>query len=307
MKIAAAVVTFNRLEKLKKCMAAFESQKKHPDYLIVVDNASTDGTHEWLQAWKKTPSEHYRKILITGRKNHGGAGGFYIGLKKALALDVDWIYAADDDAYPDQDAFACFRSFVHSHPCDQYAAIAAAVTEDGEYSLGHRRNLTRTFLHIKEENIRLEKYEQAYFEFNIYSFVGVFLNRKKLEKAGLPQKEYFIQWDDTEHSIRMNHQGKMICVPSIKVEHKFESSPHAGFQWKDYYGTRNRMDAIRRNFPKRYYIAMSLKRVVDILHAWLCEDEDFAKLFTAAVFDAWRGKLGLHKTYKPGWLPEKDR
>ena len=307
MKTAAVVVTFNRLEKLKICLNAFDNQKKHPDYLIVVDNASTDGTHEWLMSWLYERTKGCKKILLTGKKNRGGSGGFYIGLKKALTLDADWIYAADDDAYPDENAFAEFYAFCSSHPCDDYAAIAAAVTDHGGYSLGHRRIMTKGLFQIRESVVKPEAYKQDYFEFNIYSFVGVFLNSKKLEKAGLPQRDYFIQWDDTEHSIRMSKQGKMVCVPAIRVEHAFEFSPHAGFQWKDYYGTRNRMDAVRRNFPKRYFIFMSLKRIVDLIHVRLFEDKDFAGLFTAAVFDAWSGRLGLHKTYRPGWLPDKDK
>ena len=129
MKIAAVVVTFNRLEKLKICLNAFDNQKKHPDYLIVVDNASTDGTHEWLMSWLYERTKGCKKILLTGKKNRGGSGGFYIGLKKALSLDADWIYAADDDAYPAENAFAEFYAFCSSHPFDDYAAIAAAVTD----------------------------------------------------------------------------------------------------------------------------------------------------------------------------------
>ena len=48
MKIGAVVVTFNRLSKLKLSLEKFEEQIHIPSYIIVVDNASTDGTSEYL-------------------------------------------------------------------------------------------------------------------------------------------------------------------------------------------------------------------------------------------------------------------
>ena len=44
-KIGCVIVTFNRLEKLKKALAAYDKQEVKPKYIVVVDNASTDGTN----------------------------------------------------------------------------------------------------------------------------------------------------------------------------------------------------------------------------------------------------------------------
>ena len=51
-KIAAVVVTYNRLNKLKKALLSYENQLHKPDYMIIVDNASNDGTPEWLNEWQ---------------------------------------------------------------------------------------------------------------------------------------------------------------------------------------------------------------------------------------------------------------
>ncbi len=55
--IGAVIVTFNRLEKLKKALASYEKQTLLPEYIIVVDNASNDGTKEYLEEWKKEKRE----------------------------------------------------------------------------------------------------------------------------------------------------------------------------------------------------------------------------------------------------------
>lgn len=50
-KVAAVVVTYNRLEKLKKVLASLESQTRLPQMLVIVNNAATDGTAEYLKEY----------------------------------------------------------------------------------------------------------------------------------------------------------------------------------------------------------------------------------------------------------------
>ena len=52
-RIVAVVVTCNRKEMLKQCVESLLLQKASCDVLIV-DNASTDGTAEYLKTLKKT-------------------------------------------------------------------------------------------------------------------------------------------------------------------------------------------------------------------------------------------------------------
>ncbi len=72
--VAAIVVTYNRLELLRQCVEALRAQTAACDILIV-DNASTDGTANWLAS---QPDLHCRN---TG-SNLGGAGG--LSLRDAL-------------------------------------------------------------------------------------------------------------------------------------------------------------------------------------------------------------------------------
>ena len=98
--IGCVVVTYNRLEKLKNTLRCYESQGLLPRYVIVVDNASTDGTYEYLEEWKKE-RELFDKIVIHSEENGGGSGGFYLGEEESLKRDADWVMLADDDAYPE--------------------------------------------------------------------------------------------------------------------------------------------------------------------------------------------------------------
>ena len=79
-KVAAVVVTYNRIELLKECLEALEKQN-YPCDILVVDNASTDGTEEYISALiNKYKNLYYQN---TGA-NIGGAGGFNFGMRWAV-------------------------------------------------------------------------------------------------------------------------------------------------------------------------------------------------------------------------------
>ena len=90
-RIAAVVVTYNRLPLLRRCLAALAACRAAcPGAALdiwVVDNASTDGTAAALAAWQD-PGLHY---CNTGR-NLGGAGGFAWGLRAAAAETYDFYW-----------------------------------------------------------------------------------------------------------------------------------------------------------------------------------------------------------------------
>ena len=93
MKIGAVVVTYNRLDKLKKALESFEKQLYLPAYVIVADNASTDGTAQYLRQWQKEDAG-FKKIILTMESNMGGSGGFYAGIKRAMEQEADWIWVS---------------------------------------------------------------------------------------------------------------------------------------------------------------------------------------------------------------------
>ena len=83
MKIATIIVTYNRIELLKKSISAHLSQSKQSDVILVVNNASTDGTAIYLSELEN----RFKNIRVVNLKeNTGGAGGFYHGLSFLLVL-----------------------------------------------------------------------------------------------------------------------------------------------------------------------------------------------------------------------------
>lgn len=98
-KIAAVIVTFNRKELLFQCIDCLENQTVGKPDILVIDNASTDGTGEDLVQLVRSGRINY---FNTG-ENLGGAGGFSFGIERAAELGYEYIWLMDDDtmAHPD--------------------------------------------------------------------------------------------------------------------------------------------------------------------------------------------------------------
>lgn len=89
---AALIVTYNRKELLKQSIEAL-LRSETPCDIIVIDNASTDGTETALEPFIGSGRISYHN---TGA-NLGGAGGFNFAIKTALKQGYEYMWIMDDD------------------------------------------------------------------------------------------------------------------------------------------------------------------------------------------------------------------
>lgn len=312
MNVGVVIVTYNRLEKLEKALLSYEKQTIIPKHILVINNNSTDGTKEYLEQWLKIENK-INKRVINLDKNTGGSGGFYEGLKHIIDVECDWVWVADDDAYPAKNAFEIAKKYIDEQDdINKISAICGTVYKgDGKtIDCSHRRKIyTSLFNRIKQPYSKEKNYQQSEFEINGFSYVGTLINKEKLKQTQLTKKDYFIYYDDTEHSYRLSKLGKIICVPSIKVTH---DAPHSDMReivkWKLYYLVRNTLDFIKSNFDDKYFkeqcIEVPLKFKVAVLLYGKNKKYGY-QMINEAVKDAKAGKTGLHEIYKPGWNPDK--
>jgi len=118
--LVAVVVTYNRLDQLQQTVARLlETPALFLTAVVVMDNASTDGTKVWL-ATLNDP----RLLVVRCARNLGGAGGFEKGLRLITKqFDPDWVVVMDDDGRPAPGALEAF----HGQDLQGWDAVAAAV------------------------------------------------------------------------------------------------------------------------------------------------------------------------------------
>ena len=209
--VCAFVLTRNRRELLVECVRALLSQTHPVDAVVVLDNASTDGTEAHLRAEGLLDDARVR--FERREVNTGGAGGYREGVRLGVEAGRDWVWLMDDDAEPRPDALE--RLLAAAEPGDA-AVCSAVVHPDGSIDLQHRCRMGRFIVPLPDsayEPGRREEVECA-------SFVGLLMRTSAARSAGLPIAEFFIGYDDAEYSLRLREHGRICLVPESEILHK---------------------------------------------------------------------------------------
>ncbi|MCC6002097.1 MAG: glycosyltransferase [Pararhodobacter sp.] len=250
LRLVAVVVSHNRLEHLKETLRCLlDAPAAQLAAVLVVDNASDDGTEDWL-ATQHDP----RLQVLRSSVNLGGAGGFETGLRHAVAeMAPDWVVVMDDDARPAPGALSAF----HAMNLEGWDAVAgAAYHPDGTICemnrptynpFWHKRVFMRSLLGGGRDAFHLGTDDYAVTGLRRVdgaSFVGLFLNVRVFERTGFPEGRLFLYGDDAIFTMRLTRSGHRIgFCPSLRFEHDSSTyttqDPRIRPLWKVYYYHRN--------------------------------------------------------------------
>ena len=305
MNLAALVVTYQRHNQVRTTVERLLDTPV--ERVLVVDNGSRDGTREWL-AGLGDP----RLRLHLPAANLGGAGGFEAGLRRLVAEDdPDWIVTMDDDARPLPGAI---EAFLDRAPWDWDAVSAAVYRSDGgicemnrptinpfwdigtflRTSLASMSGQSRQGFHIPDS-----AYGDGAREIDATSFVGLFLSRGAIARAGYPDGRLFIYGDDVLYTLSLRKAGLRIgFVPDLHFEHDStpgrEGAPGRYVPvWKAYYNARNGLRVYRSAAGAMFVPAMAF-----VLAKWLlagrhygAERRVYYRLLWHGLRDGVRGRL----------------
>lgn len=309
-KIAVVLVTYNRLDKLKTALNCYEKQTYVPKKIIVVDNASTDGTVDYLKSWGMAKGNCGREVVFL-KSNTGGAGGFGSGLDRVLAeaesgdLAADWVMVSDDDAFPRMDAIEALISYYSNLDEDlknSIATLSSAVINNGEIHEAHRSRIEKNLFRMRFVGVSKNEYRQESFDLDLFSYVGTMIKIEALKKAGTTNKMLFIYGDDNEHSLRLKKYGRLVCVPKSIYIHDTPGVEIRKIGWHNYYNRRNQLYIMNKYFPKKYLFFRIIKRYLADESFFSRHTKQEKKLFRVARKDALKGKLGIHDVYCPGFV-----
>lgn len=300
-KIAIVVVTFNRKALLGACLLSLFRQSHGAYHIIIIDNASTDGTKDYLEQnnWLQKPNIE----LITLEDNAGGAGGFSFGLQFACSRGFDWIWMMDDDAAPH--TYALEEIVLSANdPANIYGSLAV---ENGLTSWPTVVIAPPLGSISQADDVPNNSCVQ------FLPFLGFLIHRSLVEKIGLPDAGYFIAADDVEYCIRAQKQGAKIIVSSkSRIEHP-KSHPYkakilgktinclALVPWKRYYDTRNRLLTAKKHHGIRLLTQTIPGSFLRFLSTLIHEPNKLAQshAFFAGMVDGILGRKGRrHSNWK---------
>lgn len=206
-KVLAVVVTYNRKALLLECIDALLAQDFSDLDILIVDNASTDGTGDAV-------APYLDKIIYqnTGA-NLGGAGGFQFGLRFAAENGYDYAWIMDDDCIPYPDSLSTLFSATAS--LGRYGYVASKVMwTDGSLC---NMNIPRD---RELKSIDFSAYSTDLIPSGAATFVSVLFPVSVIREVGLPIKEFFIWADDLEYTRRISLRFPCYVIPSSVVLHK---------------------------------------------------------------------------------------
>jgi len=219
-----ADMTLSAAEATRKALAGLDAT------LLIVDNASGDGSFEKISAvvqkrkWKAT-------YVIQSGRNGGFGAGNNVGIREALARhDPDYFYIQNSDAFPEKDAIAKLVVALEADPRAGFAC-SKLHREDGENSItafnfpsilgelegGARFGPLSRLLHRSRIPIDLPTSTTPV---GWSAGASMMIRRATLDEVGLFDETFFLYFEETELCLRAKRAGwHCLFVPSSEVCH----------------------------------------------------------------------------------------
>ena len=256
--VTAVVVAYNRRDLLAEALRALALQTRLVDSIVVVDNASSDGSAAVARGVAPAAD------IVSLARNTGGAGGFAIGIERAATRhSADLVWIMDDDTIPSPKALSHLLAARAQHAGTPAVVASKVIWTDGtEHPMNtpRRKPLARR----REAQAALAV---GCIPVRSASFVSLLVDIDSVRKHGLPLAAYFIWNDDFEFTGRLLRRGIGLFCPQSVVLHKTRvlGSTDVDPGPRFFYEVRNKLWLFRRSTAlsateKTVYIGASVVR-----------------------------------------------
>lgn len=303
--VASVTVAYNAAGVLSRQIEALLSQKHSLREIVVVDNASTDGTVAML-------AERYPQVTVLRMpENLGAAGAWAAGLAyAALEKKHEWVWTFDDDSVPPPDSLAVLLDGINSlNGMQTEVGIIAPMPVHRQTGTCYPPLLWRDgFVKPTADEMR----QPLWFADSVIAS-GSLVRREVVERIGLPRADFFMDFFDFEYSLRARAQGYKIAVVSqAELGHEIGAARVVRFPWhsrlwtnqppyREYYFSRNLAYLAWWLYPKRstqrYVTRFLAQRGIQVLLFGSKKLPCLLRMFQG-FHDGVRGRLGIRM--RPG-------
>jgi hypothetical protein len=296
-RVAIIVLCYNGIELTLACLASLRHLTYANAEIVVVDNASHDGTPEKVRA-------HFPAVTVleTGA-NLGYAEGNNVGMRYALAHGADYALLLNNDTEVAPDFLSVLINVAETEP--QIGVVGPTIYYTAApqriWSAGGAINWRKGVSHMV--NLNEEDSGQLGAQPRAMDFVtgcALLIKASVIQQVGLLDARFFAYYEETEWCVRVSRAGyKILHVPAAHIWHNLslaarEASPHVY-----YYMTRNRL--LFLHLTRASWRAWFNTLVLDYARTWLSwrlrpkwqRNRGLQRqLMRQAVWDYWRGRLG---------------
>ncbi len=243
LSVASVTVAYNAARVLPRQMDALLRQTRPLQEIVVVDNASTDGTSALL-------AERYPQVTVLRMRENLGYGGAWAAGLVHVALEGghDWAWTFDDDSVPNDDALAALLQGIESlaEP-DGPLGMVAALPVHPQTGTCYPPQLW----HDGWVKPSTELLQQPVWFADLAFAAGCMVRREVVERVGLPRADFFMDFIDFEYCLRVRTHGyKIAVITRSQFAHEVGNARKVrlfGYSrlwpdhapWREYYMTRN--------------------------------------------------------------------
>jgi GT2 family glycosyltransferase len=211
------IVTFNGAPWIRRCLTSLQGSTVKP-HAIVVDNASSDDTVRIIE------SEFPEIELITLSTNSGFGIGNNVGISRALALCVDFIFLLNQDAYVTETTIAELSNFLEEHEDFGLATPLHCSPDLGSVDKKTLRGYLQTYALQFLSDACIGK-ASAYYQTRGINAAAWFVKTEVFRKIGGFDPIFFMYGEDDDLINRIEyHEIPFALVPYSRIVHLRETT-----------------------------------------------------------------------------------
>jgi GT2 family glycosyltransferase len=233
--VEAVILNTNRREDTLACLASLLSGTYRELSVIVLDNASTDGSVEAIRA------AHPKIRIISLEQNKGYAGNNNVGIEAALQDGADWILLLNEDTVLAPD---CLEHLVAAGENDPRVAFVGPLVlhydePDIVQSAGVTLNRAWDSQHIGKNEPDRGQFGEAR-PVPALSGCALLVRSAAVRDFGTLDERFFYYFEATEWCVRATRHGwKSVHEPRARLWHKGVQRNYQPGPSVTYYNTRN--------------------------------------------------------------------
>lgn len=220
MRILGHIHTFNDEDVIDRSLRALLDQTYPLQEIVLVDNASTDGT------LNRSFPAHVK--IIRHQENLGTSGTVIAGMQYAMENQYDWIWLFDADSAPRRDALEKLVDLYEKFPAGLQEQVWLLSCQQVD-SLAELSHYAVTFT-AKGCSQIAPRPEQVVYEFDATIWSGSLYKLAAVQKIGLPEINYVLDWAEYEYGYRGQRCGyRAFLHQGSIIEHNIGGGPALHF------------------------------------------------------------------------------
>lgn len=262
--IITVVLNTNRKADTLACLASLQ-QLTYPNHkIIVLDNASTDGSVEAIRV------AYPQAQIIALTENRGYAGNNNVGIAEAVTQGADWVLVLNEDTILAPD---CFKHLSAVGESDARIGIVGPLVYHADeprviQSAGGQLDVHWNSIHWGQNETDIGQYTQPR-RVDWISGCALMVRRAVIAQVGMIDERFFYYWEETEWCVRAVRAGWHIMhVPQAKLWHKGVQRNYRPSPSVSYYNTRNQLLMMSKHHAPLSVWTYNWLRIARTLTSW---------------------------------------